>query len=156
DLVFRTLGKTPPPCPTAEAPLPGAAVEDFGAFRRDFQARSTLAPRSTARLLRVYGARAAEVLRLAQTDAELSGVVSEETGSIGAEVVYAFREELAETLADCLMRRTMLGLNGRVGLDALERAARLARKFLGWDEGRASCEVEAYRSYVGRFHPTPG
>lgn len=155
DLIFRTLGKIPPPCRTADTPLPGAAVEDFDAFRHDFRARSTLPPKSTARLLRVYGVRAGEVLRLAQADAELAEVISEETGSIGAEVVYAFREEMAETLADCLMRRTMVGLNGSVGLDALERAAHLAQKFLGWDDGRASCEVEAYRSYVGRFHPTP-
>jgi glycerol-3-phosphate dehydrogenase len=153
DLIFRALGRTPPPCQTAGAPLPGAAVEDFDAFRRDFRARSTLQPASTARLLRVYGVRAAGVLRLAQQDAELSEVISCETGSIGAEVVHAFREEMAETLADCLMRRTMVGLNGSVGLDASGRAARVAVKFLGWDEGRASREVEAYRSYVGRFHP---
>ena len=153
DLIHRALGKTPPPCQTADVPLPGAAVEEFEAFRRDFAARSTLPSKSTARLLKVYGVRALEVLRLAQTDAELSQVISEETGTIGAEVVYAFQEELAQTLADCLLRRTMVGLNAQVGLDALERAAHLARKFLGWDDGRASGEVEAYRSYVERFHP---
>ena len=153
DLIFRTLGRTPPPCRTDVVPLPGAAVEEFDAFGRDFDARSTLAPKSTARLLKVYGVRAAEVLRLAQTESELSEVISEETGSVGAEVVYAFREEMAETLADCLLRRTMVGLNGRLGLDASEHAARLAQKFLGWDEGRASGEVEAYRRYVGRFKP---
>src|SRR5215207_2857144 len=151
DLIFRALGRTPPPCQTDAQPLPGAAVEDFDRFRRDFAARSTLPPASTGRLLKVYGVRAAEVLRLAQADAELSQVLSEETGSIGAEVVYAFREEMAETLADCLMRRTMVGLNGQVGLDAVERAALIARKFLGWDDERAAREVESYRSYVGRF-----
>ncbi|MBV8860041.1 MAG: glycerol-3-phosphate dehydrogenase [Acidobacteria bacterium] len=156
DLIFRALGRNPPPCETADVPLPGAAVEDFEQFKHDFAARSTLPPVSTARLLKVYGARASEVLRLAQTDAELSQVISEETGSIGAEVVHAFREELAETLADCLMRRTMVGLNSELGLDALDGAARLAQKFLGWDEGRASGEVEAYRKYVERFKPPAG
>ncbi len=151
ELIFRTLGKTPPPCQTADTPLPGAAVEDFEQFKRDFDARSTLLPESNARLLKVYGVRASEVLRIAQADAELSQVISEETGSIGAEVVYAFREELAETLADCLLRRTLVGLNGQVGLDALERAAHLAQKFLGWDDERAAREVESYRRYVERF-----
>ncbi len=153
DLIFRTQGRTAPPCETANVPLPGAAVEDFEAFRRDFDARSTLPPASTTRLLKIYGVRAAEVLRLVQSDAELSQVISEETGSIVAEVVYAFREEMAETLADCLLRRTMLGLNESVGLDVVESAARVARRFFGWDEERASGEVEAYRSYVARFHP---
>jgi glycerol-3-phosphate dehydrogenase len=153
DLIFSARGETPPPCRTADAPLPGAAVEDFDAFSRDFNSRGTLPRATAARLLKVYGARAAEVLRLARDDAELSAVISDETGSIGAEVVYAFREESAETLTDCLMRRTMVGLNGSVGLDALEGAAHIARKFLGWDGKRASREVEAYRKYVERFHP---
>ena len=152
-LIFRALGKTPPPCRTADVPLPGALVEDFEAFRRDLDTRSTLPPQSTARLLKVYGARAAEVLRLAETDAELSRVISEETGTIAAEVVYAFREEMAETLADTLLRRTMVGLNGSVGLDAVERAARVAQKFLGWADARAAREVEEYLRCVERFRP---
>ena len=150
-LLFRALGKAPPPCRTAGVPLPGALVEDFDAFRRDLDTRSTLPPASTARLLKVYGARAAEVLRLAETDAELSRVISEETGTVAAEVVYAFREELAETLADALLRRTMVGLNGSVGLDASERAARVAQKFLGWTDARAAREVEEYLRGVERF-----
>ena len=153
DLIFRTLGKTPPPCRTASVPLPGAAVEDFDPFRHDFTKRSTLTPTATARLLKVYGARADEVLRLAQRDEGLSQVISEETGTVGAEVVYAFREEMAETLADCLLRRTMVGLNGGVGLDAVERAARVARQSLGWTDARAAREVEEYGRHVGRFRP---
>jgi glycerol-3-phosphate dehydrogenase len=153
DLIFRTLGRTSPPCQTADVPLPGAAVADFDAFSRDFKARGSLPPKSAARLLKVYGVRASEVLRLAQTDAELSHVISEETGSIGAEVVYAFRTELAETLADCLLRRTMVGLNEQVGLDALEHAAHVAQKFLNWDDERVSREVEDYRGYITRFNP---
>ena len=61
---------------------------------------------------------------------------------------------MAETLVDCLMRRTMTGLNSRTGLDAVEAAARLAQKFLGWDDERAAREVEGYRCYVERFHLT--
>ena len=151
ELLFRARGETPPPCRTAEVPLPGAAVADFGRFGRDYEAHGTLPPRSAARLLKVYGVRALEVVRLARTDTGLSQVISEETGSVGAEVVYAFREEMAETLADCLLRRTMVGLNGQVGLDAVEAAANVAREFLGWDGERAAREVEDYRGFVERF-----
>ncbi len=45
----------------------------------------------------------------------------------------------------------MVGLNGLLGLDALEASARVARKFLGWDEARASFEMESYKRYVSRF-----
>jgi glycerol-3-phosphate dehydrogenase len=151
DLIFKQLGKTSPPCATAATPLPGAAVADFDAFAAGFRSRSPLPAKSSERLLKVYGARASEVLRLALEDAGLRETISEETGSIGAEVVFAFRSEMAETLVDCLMRRTMLGLNSRTGLDAVELAARIARKFLGWDEQRAAREVEDYKRYVARF-----
>jgi glycerol-3-phosphate dehydrogenase len=153
DMIFKTLGKPSPPCATARSPLPGASVPDFAAFRVSFKKQSPLPPESTSRLLKVYGARAAEVLRLASDDAELQRPISDETASIGAEVVFAFRDELAETLVDCLLRRTMTGLNTQLGLDAVERAARVARKFLGWDETRAAREVESYRRYVERFRP---
>jgi glycerol-3-phosphate dehydrogenase len=153
DLIFKTLGKPSPPCATSRTPLPGAAVSDFAAFVESFKAASELPPESAGRLLKVYGARATEVLRLASDNKELRNFISEETGSIAAEVVFAFREELAETLVDCLMRRTMTGLNSRLGLDAIERAAHVARKFLGWDEARAAREVESYRRYVERFRP---
>src|SRR4030095_3854032 len=62
DLIFRSLGKTSPPCRTAAVPLPRAAAEDFEAFRSTFETQSTLPPASTARLVRLYGVRAAEVL----------------------------------------------------------------------------------------------
>ncbi|HWS53686.1 MAG TPA: glycerol-3-phosphate dehydrogenase C-terminal domain-containing protein, partial [Pyrinomonadaceae bacterium] len=70
-----------------------------------------------------------------------------------AEVVHAFRNELAETLADCLLRRTMTGLNSRLGLDAAARAAEVAQQFLGWDDARAARELEGYQSHVERFRP---
>jgi len=153
DMLFKNLGRTPPPCTTAREALPGAASDDFDAFSESFKVQSYLPPESTARLLKVYGTRAPEVLRLASSDDELRRPISDETASIGAEVVFAFRYELAETLVDCLMRRTMTGLNSQLGLDAVERAARVAQKFLGWDESRAAREVENYRRYVERFRP---
>ncbi len=156
DLVFKLKGETPPPCETATTPLPGASVEgfastDFDSFREAFISGSGLTQRSAARLLKVYGSRASEVARLASDEPELLEVISEETASVAAEVVYAFREELAETLADCLLRRTMVGLNGRLGLDALEASARVARRFLGWSEQRAASEVVSYKRYGARF-----
>lgn len=155
-LLFKQLGRKPPPCQTAQAPLPGAAVADFRQFADDFARRSTLPSASAARLLKVYGARAAEVERLARAHPELGEGISEETASVGAEVVYAFQSELAQTLADCLLRRTMVGLNGRLGLDAAERAARLAQKFSGWDDVRAARELEDYQRAVERFQVPTG
>jgi glycerol-3-phosphate dehydrogenase len=83
----------------------------------------------------------------------LSASATVETGLLGAEVLYAFKRELAQTLSDVLLRRTMVGLGPNVGLDVDEAAAQVAIKHLGWSEERAKSEVEAYRRYVERYKP---
>ncbi|MGH9943191.1 MAG: glycerol-3-phosphate dehydrogenase/oxidase, partial [Pyrinomonadaceae bacterium] len=153
DLLFRKLGRHSPPFTTAYEPLPGAPCGDLSDVRQYLSAHSGLAPEVNERLLRVYGARAADVLELCGEHPRLCEVFDDETKAIAAEVVFAFREEWAETLADCLLRRTMVGLNSRAGLNAVERAARVAEEFLGWDRARADAEIETYRQYVRRFHP---
>ena len=71
-------------------------------MRESLTSQNGLTPRTAARLLKVYGARSSEVARLASDEPELLEVISEETGSVAAEVVFSFNEELAETLTDCL------------------------------------------------------
>jgi glycerol-3-phosphate dehydrogenase len=155
DLIYQKLERPAPRCLTAQQTLPGARGRDFSAFSARFKAESPLPVETNERLLRVYGTRAVEVLRLAQTEAELRAPFSTVSHAVGAEVVFALRAELAMTLADCLLRRTMVGLNSALGLDAVEAAARLAQKYLGWTDARAAQEIDAYRRYVARFRP-PG
>jgi glycerol-3-phosphate dehydrogenase len=64
--------------------------------------------------------------------------------------VYAFEQEFAATLVDCLMRRTMVGLNSTCGIDALEKAARVAQNHLGWSDERVAEETKAYRREVDK------
>ncbi len=151
--IYQKLRRPAPQCTTARRPLPGAACADFNTFSAQFKAESALPVQTSERLLRVYGTRAVEVLRLAAADVGLRAPFSLESGAIGAEVVFAFRAELAETLTDCLLRRTMVGLNRAAGRDAVTAAARLAQTYLGWDDGRAERELVAYHQYVKRFHP---
>lgn len=105
-----------------------------------------------ARLLRIYGTRASKVVEMVAEDGELLKSFNQ-AGAIGAEILFSFRREMAETLADCLMRRTMTGLDAQARLDVVEEAARIARQYLGWDESRAAREIDEYRKYVRRFHP---
>ncbi len=148
--VFKKLGRKSPACKTADEPLPGATGQSFAAR---FKKESNLPEPVAERLLKIYGARAEEVLKVAAEDEELREPFSKVSGAIGAEVVFSFREEMAQTLTDCLWRRTMVGMNSEAGLDAIEAAAEVAQKYLGWDGGRAAREVEDYRKYVRRFRP---
>jgi glycerol-3-phosphate dehydrogenase len=140
-----------------EVPLPGGTTEDFETFAEEFRAESDLAEELAERLLKLYGACAPDVLEIAGEDPSLreplASPFSVETGIIGAEVLYAFRRELAQKLGDVLLRRTMVGMGPRVGLDVDKASARVAARHLGWTEERAEREVEEYRDYVQRYKP---
>jgi glycerol-3-phosphate dehydrogenase len=154
DLLFKKLGRKPPACRTAEEMLPGAvASEDMASFAERFKAESNLPGDVAERLLRIYGTRAKDVLELAGNDAELQKQFCPQTKAIGAEVIFSFRHEMAQTLTDCLMRRTLVGMNAAAGLDAVEAAASVAQKYLDWGDDRAAREIADYRNYVRRFHP---
>jgi glycerol-3-phosphate dehydrogenase len=156
NLLFKKLGRKPVRCPTAIKPLPGAVVEDsqsFETFSERFANDSPLSSTVNERLLRVYGTRASILLKLVAADSSLAEFFSPETAGIGAEVLMSFRQEMAQTLADCLLRRTLAGMGASVGLGADLAAARVARKYLNWSEERAEREITAYREYIKRFHP---
>jgi glycerol-3-phosphate dehydrogenase len=157
DEVYKRLHHKAPKSRTAKVPLPGGATDDFEAFATEFKAESGLAEELAERLLKLYGVRAPDVLKLASGDASLktplSTPASAEASMIGAEVLYAFRREMAEKLSDVLLRRTMVGMGPEVGLDVDEAAAQLAVRYLGWTEERAEREVREYRDYVQRYRP---
>ncbi len=150
DLVIRELGRSSPACDTGQAPLPGATV-DFQSFSGDFQRQHPgLSEATRDHLLRVYGRRATLVMDLVAEDSSLAEVFDEETGAIAAEVVFVFQREFAQTISDCLLRRTMVGLNSSRGLNALDAVKTIARRQLGWSESRVKDETEAYRNEINR------
>ena len=67
------------------------------------------------------------------------------------EVVFSFEHEMAKTLADCFLRRTMRGLDADLGAGDLEAAAEVGVRMLGWSEERAEWEVENYRDEIKPF-----
>lgn len=153
NLIFKKLGRRAPPCRTAETPLPGArAASDFASFAESFGREHSIDERAREHLLRVYGTRAVEVLELAKGREELLEPLDAATGALRAEVLFSFRHELATTLSDCLLRRTMVGLGPAAGLDAVDEAASIARQYLDWDESRAQSEVAAYKEGMARLH----
>ena len=65
-----------------------------------------------------------------------------------AMIIFAFEHELAKTLADCFLRRTMLGLDRDLGLGKIDAAAEIGMRFLGWTHARAKQEVELYHRFT--------
>jgi glycerol-3-phosphate dehydrogenase len=69
--------------------------------------------------------------------------------TLGAQVRYALREEMAMTLADVVFRRTDLATAEHPGRAALDRCAAIVREELGLSAAR----IEAQRDEVERRFP---
>ena len=137
DLVFKKLGRYRVACTTHEVPLPGGqkqSTEQQGESRNS-----------------VYGSRINDLLKLCERHPDLAKPLTKKTDALAGEIVFAFETELAQTLADCLLRRNMTGLDCSLGIGADEAAAEIGRRFLDWSARRAKDEIENYRSEISRM-----
>lgn len=135
DRLAGVLKRDVRPCETARTPLPGA-LEDPVPLRAELIGRVRLHAAVARRLVGLYGARALDLADLIRREPALGAGVGDGTGAVAAEIVFAFEAELAVTLADCLMRRTMLGLGRDLGASVLPRSLEVAREQLGWNAAR--------------------
>jgi len=131
DAAVVKLGVRGRSCTTATSVLPG------GRFGRLSDLRAQGAPDHLARL---YGARFGAMMAAAVPgpNAPLSA-----SGDIGAQIVFAMREEMAMTLEDVVMRRTGIGQLGAPEPQALDTAASIMANELGWTAARLAAEVAA-------------
>jgi glycerol-3-phosphate dehydrogenase len=98
------------------------------------------------RNLRVYGADAPAIRELKAAEPALAEKIHPELPYIGAEVVWAVREEMARTVEDVLARRTRaLLLGARASIEAAPRVAELMARELGSDEAWGKKAVENYK-----------
>jgi glycerol-3-phosphate dehydrogenase len=59
------------------------------------------------------------------------------------------------TLADVLLRRTMIGLSSDQGCTALPAAIRIAREHQAWSAARADAEERRYLKEIDRLRVEP-
>ncbi|MDE3116010.1 MAG: glycerol-3-phosphate dehydrogenase/oxidase [Pseudomonadota bacterium] len=124
-------------CTTARMRLPGGWIDDFAQFvAHNQKANGDLAIDHLARL---YGTRLSNVLDLA-SDPMLRRPLSP-SGDIGAQVLYAVREEMAMTLEDVVMRRTGIGQLGDPGAASIRIVAEMMSAELGWTEAQRDAEI---------------
>ena len=152
--VFAKLGRPAPPCRTATTPLPGGGLRDtaltIAEARRDHDAG--LPSDTIPHLVGAYGTRYRDVLEAAADRPELRRSLGGGSPVIGAELVWAAREEMVGTLADAVLRRTPLGALGYPGDAACARAASMVGAELGWTPARQEREIEALRAF---YAPIP-
>lgn len=137
DRIFALRGQAPPRSASAVTRLYGGQIERFDDFLSEQIRRDPLAAgeRAVRRLVHHYGSALPDVL-------DHAGTAQGEEAALRAEVLYAVREEMAQTLADVVLRRTGLGAAGHPGEAALRQCARLMAGELGWSEARTRQEIE--------------
>jgi glycerol-3-phosphate dehydrogenase len=132
---------------TASVRLPGAATPGPDAAR--LVSVAGISEEVASRLKRIYGSRWENVVEFAM--AHRDTCVLQDSSVLRAEIAFAAKFELAQTLEDVLMRRTMVGLAARRGLDSVDDACRILGTSAGWSAERQREERDSYVRYVARL-----
>ncbi len=102
--------------------------------------------------LGVYGTDAVAIRELARAEPALAEPLHPALPYLGAEVVWATREEMARTVEDVLARRTRaLFLNAGAAIAMAPRVAVLMARELGHDDTWQAREVDAFRALAGQY-----
>ena len=141
DAIVEKLDLKSAECETDEEPTAGGDVGRFGEFlaaqRREHPDLPTI-----EHLTHMYGTRLPDMLAETNNRPELRQPIGD-AGDIGAQVLFAVREEMALTLADVVMRRTCIGQVGAPSAASLDTASKIMAAELGWDEARRASEISS-------------
>lgn len=104
--------------------------------------------------LAAYGSDAPRILDLARSDPPLADRLDDALPTIGAEVVWSARHEMARTVEDALSRRSRaLILDARAALRMAPRVAELMARELGRDDTWRAAQVESFTALARGYLP---
>jgi len=129
-------------------PVDGAARR---AWISERSAKSGLPAAMVDALLGRYGTTADAVLDHVGGERDATPLAHVD-GYSRAEIDWIVRSEMVEHLADIVMRRTTLAIEGRLSAAGLEEIASIAASALGWDERRRADEIAAVTEQLTAFN----
>jgi glycerol-3-phosphate dehydrogenase len=148
DQIEQRLGRQPTPSRTARTALPGSVDTPPDALAREIRSAAPALTEVTAdHLARSYGAGWRDVLALTRDTPSLTERIVPTHPAIAAEIIYAIRQEMAQTLTDIIVRRIQLGSSGYPGEIAAARAAALMQQECAWTAPRTAQERTALRDF---------
>jgi glycerol-3-phosphate dehydrogenase len=142
DAVLSLIGR-PRKVSTVELPIGGGRN-----YPRDETGVATYIAKFGNTLFERYGTKAMAVCEYAATtqDKPLSSVPSYSTG----EITHICETESVRRLADLLLRRTAITMEGLLTNDVIQETAVIAAKALGWDKTRIASEIEHSKAELAR------
>ncbi|MBN9053260.1 MAG: glycerol-3-phosphate dehydrogenase/oxidase [Rhizobiales bacterium] len=113
-------------------------------------AKSGLAEARVEAFLARYGTTADAVLAHIEETGDV--LLAHVEGYGRGEIDWIARNEMVEHLADIVMRRTTLAIEGRLTAEGLDEIAAIAAAALGWDEGRRADELAQVTRHLTAFN----
>lgn len=157
DLACEQLGRQGTGKESRTRPLSGGDIEDYAAFEAQLRGAWPAWLPSQARdsLARNFGTKAMSILSAGEHDEQLRRCLPG-THVSHAEILYTVREEMAQSMADVVFRRTELGTDGHPGNAALDELQKLMQAELGWSEQRTAQERATVLQHLDRYLATEG
>ncbi len=150
DKVCQKIGRMSPRGVSRSIPLFGGRIASVDALL-DEALRERLWDLSASvirQLVSHYGAAYQQVLMLIRENMIWAESISPSSSVIKAQIIYAIRHEMAQTLADVILRRTGLGAGGYPGSEAVSTCAELMAAELEWTDEKMHQEIEdVHRSF---------
>ena len=145
DLAWRKLGHKPPRTRSAVTAVFGGRIDDFERYVQEAIAHRPQPQRIDEHVMRSlvhnYGSEYSRLLRYVEQEATMAETIGAST-TIKAQVRLAVRQEMAQTLADVVFRRTDLATGEYPGRDALRTCAELMAADLYWNAGQIERQIE--------------
>ena len=152
--VARYLKKNISPSGTDETPLYGADFDDYGKYKRACHEKLSghYPEHVISRLLANYGSCLDVIVRLMKQDESLAEYVPGTTDTIRAELKYVIENEMPETLADVVLRRTDMGSFSCPDRKTLEFCANMMGGYFDWNETERRNQIENLLQHYPRYH----
>lgn len=152
DLAYKKLGYDIASCQTRIKPLIGSIDGDVEKYKNQEIKKSKrkydLDSDIIMHLISLHGKKYADVLNLTLRDRNLGRLLSSNSLDIRAQVEHAINKELAFTLCDILLRRTTLGLNEGLGVDAIPEVVKQMQELLGMSKEETEKQILEYTERV--------
>ncbi len=151
DLITELLD-VPRHCKTAVCPLSIAMSEGFTYHNPNTSQSSTdqlmknsISETDTERLFQRYGSTGYQTItEFIKQDGTLAEPIAPSLPYLKAEIIYAFRGEMAITLEDLLWRRTRIGWTKGQGIDIATKIAEFIGEKNNWTQEKVEAEVTNY------------
>lgn len=140
--------------PTRSQRLPGAAANMAVEHNRIIAQRPEWLSEESARwLVDRYGVRARDVVALAETNPRYQEPIREGHPAIIAVLPFSIEHEYARTLADVMLRRTMLAMDADAGLPTAEALSHIGQEIYGWTDERREAELAGFHQEISKQLP---